>query len=115
LPISLEKLPYRAVTWDLAAGDDYGTGLVEDYDGDFQALSLLSEATIQAAILASEFRWLVNPAGQTSVEDFVASPNGAAIPGQHGDIELISSGVEGTLQTNLNIQQLYIKDRKSVV
>jgi len=103
-----EKLPYRAVTWDLAAGDDYGTGLVEDYEGDFQALSLLSEATIQAAILASEFRWLVNPAGQTSVEDFVASPNGAAIPGQKGDIELISSGVEGTLQTNLNIQQLYI-------
>lgn len=105
---TLEKLPYRAVTWDLAAGDDYGTGLVEDYEGDFQALSLLSEATIQAAILASEFRWLVNPAGQTSVEDFVASPNGAAIPGQKGDIELISSGVEGTLQTNLNIQQLYI-------
>lgn len=105
---SKDKLPYRAVTWDLANGDDYGTGLVEDYEGDFQALSVLSEATIQAAILASEFRWLVNPAGQTSVDDFIASPNGAAIPGQKGDIELISSGVEGTLQTNLNIQQLYI-------
>lgn len=103
-----EKLPYRAVTWDLAAGDDYGTGLVEDYEGDFQALALLSEATIQAAILASEFRWLVNPAGQTSVEDFTASPNGAAIPGTKGDIELISSGVDNVLQTNLNIQQLYI-------
>jgi hypothetical protein len=105
---SKDKMPYRAVTWDLAAGDDYGTGLVEDYEGDFQALSLLSEATIHAAILASEFRWLVNPAGQTSVEDFTASPNGAAIPGQKGDIELINSGLEGTLQTNLNIQQLYI-------
>lgn len=101
-------LPYRAVTWDLAAGDDYGTGLVEDYEGDFQALSILSEATIQAAILASQFRWLVNPAGMTSVEDFTVSPNGAAIPGQAGDINLVGSGVEGTLQTNLNIQQLYI-------
>lgn len=105
---TLEKLPYRAVTWDLAAGDDYGTGLVEDYEGDFQALALLSEATIQAAILASEFRWLVNPTGQTSVDDFLASPNGAAIPGQEGDINLVSSGVEGTLKTNLDIQQLYI-------
>lgn len=103
-----EKLPYRAVTWDLASGDDYGTGLVEDYEGDYQALSLLSESTIHAAILASEFRWLVNPAGQTSVEDFTASPNGAAIPGQKGDIELIHSGVDGILQTNLSIQQLYI-------
>lgn len=105
---SEDKLPYRAVTWDLAAGDDYGTGLVEDYEGDFQALTILSESTIQAAILASEFRWLVNPAGQTSVEDFTASANGAAIPGSEGDIHLISSGVENNLQTNLNIQQIYI-------
>lgn len=105
---SESSLPYRAVTWDLASGDDYGTGLVEDYEGDFQALTVLSEATIHAAILASQFRWLVNPAGMTSVEDFTASPNGAAIPGQKGDIEMVGSGVEGTLQTNINIQQIYI-------
>lgn len=105
---SEERMPYRAVTWDLAAGDDYGTGLVEDYEGDFQALSMLSEATVQAAILASEFRWLVNPMGQTNVEDFQNSENGAALPGNNGDIQLISSGVEGTLQTNLNLQQIYV-------
>lgn len=105
---TLDSLPYRAVTWDLAAGDDYGTGLVEDYEGDFQALSMLSEATIQGAILASEFRWLVNPMGTTSVEDFQNSPNGAALPGTKGDIELLSSGVEGTLQTNLNLQNIYV-------
>lgn len=103
-----DKLPYRAVTWDLAAGDDYGTGLIEDYEGDFQALNMLSEATIQAAILSSEFRWLVNPTGQTSVEDFTASANGAAIPGNKGDIELLSSGVESTLQNNIALSQLYI-------
>lgn len=103
-----KKLKYRAVTWDLAAGDHYGTGLVEDYEGDFQALNVLSEATIQAALLASEFRWLVNPTGMTSVEDFTASANGAALPGMKGDVELISSGVENNLQTNLNIQQIYI-------
>lgn len=102
-------LPYRAVTWDLASGDNYGTGLVEDYEPDFQALTMLSEATLQAAILASEFRWLVNPAGQTSVEDFTATPNGGAMPGQKGDIELIASGVEGTLQTNLALAQQYIQ------
>lgn len=105
---SLEDLPYRAVTWDLAAGDDYGTGLVEDYEGDFQALSILSESTVQGAILASEFRWLVNPMGTTSVEDFQRSPNGAALPGSKGDIELLASGVEGTLQTNINLQNIYV-------
>lgn len=105
---SPDKLPYRAVTWDLAAGDDYGTGLVEDYEGDFMGLVVLSEATIQAAILASQFRWIVNPTGMTSVEDFQASPNGGAIPGVKGDIELLSSGVENNLQTNLALQQTYV-------
>lgn len=105
---SKDKMPYRVVTWDLAAGDDYGTGLVEDYEGDFQSLVMMSESTLQAAILASEFRWLVNPAGITSVEDFTASANGAALPGSEGDITLMKSGVEGTLQTNIALQEMYI-------
>lgn len=106
---SEQALPYHAVTWDLASGDDYGTGLVEDFAGDFQALSMLSRATVHAAILASEFRWLVNPAGQTSVEDFEESANGAAIPGMDGDIHLVHSGVESNLQTNLAIQTTYVE------
>lgn len=104
-----KDLPYHAVTWDLASGDDYGTGLVEDFEGDFSALSMLSRATVHAAILASEFRWLVNPAGQTSVEDFHESSNGAALPGQEGDIALVHSGVENNLQTNLAIQRTYVE------
>lgn len=104
-----KDLPYHPVTWDLASGDDYGTGLVEDFEGDFSALSMLSRATVHAAILASEFRWLVNPAGQTSVEDFHESENGAALPGEEGDIALVHSGVENNLQTNLAIQRTYVE------
>lgn len=104
-----ENMPYHPVTWDLASGDDYGTGLVEDFEGDFSALSMLSQATVHAAILASEFRWLVNPTGQTSADDFAQSANGAALPGQKGDIELVSSGVEGNLQTNIAIQKMYVE------
>ncbi len=103
-----DKLPYRAITWDLAAGDDYGTGLVEDFAGDFFALSTLSKAAIQGAILASEYRWVVNPMGNTNVEDFNDSENGAAIPGQKGDIELLHAGVDSTLQTNMALQTTYV-------
>lgn len=106
--VTEDKLKFRPVCWDLAAGDDYGTGLVEDFEGDFQSLALLSEATIQAAILASEFRWVVNPTGQTSIEDFQSSPNGGALPGQKDDISLLSSGVENNLGTNIQLQQIYI-------
>jgi hypothetical protein len=103
-----EKLPYRALTWDLASGDDYGTGHVEDYCGDFASLSMMSESTVHAAILASEYRWLVNPAGQTKPEDFEKSRNGAALPGVEGDIHLVQSGNGSNLQTNLAIAEMYI-------
>lgn len=101
--------PYRAITWDLATGDDYGTGLVEDYAGDFAALSIMSESTVKAAILASEFRWLVNPAGQTKPEDLRNSQNGDALPGALGDINLVQSGKGNDLQVNLQISEQYIQ------
>ncbi|APL99493.1 head-tail adaptor [Aquamicrobium phage P14] len=105
---SIDSLPYRVLTWDLAEGDDYGTGLVEDYEGDFASLSALSESQIQSAILASEFRWLVNPAGMTKVEDLERSSNGAALPGTPEDIKLLQSGNGENLTIVQAIGQDYI-------
>ncbi len=87
---------------------DYGTGLVEDFANDFAALSAMARATVQAAILASEFRWLVNPMGLTSPEDFEKTPNGSSIPGNRGDVELITAGVQGNLQVNLEVMSMYV-------
>lgn len=103
-----DKLPIRAMTWDLADKFDYGTGLVEDYNGDFAGLSMLSKAQIEGAILASEFRWLVNPGGQTKPEDLMNSENGAAIPGLQGDITLVQSGKAADLQVMQAINGEYI-------
>lgn len=93
-----ETLPYHALTWELCDDNDYGTGLVEQFSGDFAALSALSEAQIQAAILASEFRWLVNPGGQTNPVDLENSANGAALPGVKDDIIPLVTGTGQTLQ-----------------
>lgn len=92
-----DKLPLRPLTWDLAHGNHYGTGLVEDYQGDFGALSMLSEALVTSAILASEFRWLANPAGMTKPEDMQGSENGAVLPGQEGDLSVVNSGTAGAV------------------
>lgn len=102
------QLPYRVLTWDLSDGADYGTGLVEDYRADFAGLSALSRAQVIGAVLASEFRWLVNPAGLTKPEDLEQSANGAALPGQEGDITLIQSSKSADLQTTLSIQTEYV-------
>lgn len=103
------KLPYRVLTWDLADNSDYGTGLVEDYNGSFHALSTLSEAEVTAAVLASEFRWLVNPSGQTKAEDFTLSANGSALPGNPGDINLVQSGKAQDLAVIGTVAEKYIQ------
>jgi hypothetical protein len=103
-----EKLPYRVLTWDLSDDAHYGTGLVEDYKGDFAGLSTLSKAQVIGAVLASEFRWLCNPAGLTKPEDLESSENGAVIPGAVGDITLIESSKSQDLQVTLNMSAEYV-------
>lgn len=105
------RLPYRALTWNRADGDDYGTGHVESYSGALEAMSILSEAELKAAVLGSEFRWLVNPAGITDADDFARSENGDAIPGQQGDITPLNSGSGLVLQYTRPI----INEHKEVI
>ena len=87
-----DKLPYQAITWDIADESDYGTGLVEEYVGDFEALSVLSESVVDGAVLGTEFRFMVNPTGQTSIEDMNNSENGDALPGLPSDVAATQGG-----------------------
>lgn len=86
------RCPYIALTWDLADEANYGTGLVEEYCGDFEALSALSEAVVDGAVLGTEYRWMVNPNGMTSVEDLNNSQNGDALPGMPQDVSPTQGG-----------------------
>lgn len=87
-----ERLPYRVLAWDLADESDYGTGLVEEYVGDLEAASVLSEAIVNGGVLGAEYRWLVNPTGLTTADDFNASKNGDALPGRDEDIKPTQGG-----------------------
>lgn len=91
-------LPVFPLVWDRADEHDYGTGLVEDYAGDFGTLDTLSESEIKAAILASDFRWLLNPAGGLNVDDFKNTRAGDAIPGTKDDLQLVSLVGQSALQ-----------------
>ncbi len=106
-----EECPVRPLTWCLTANADYGTGLVEEYAGDFAALSTMSTSFVQGSVLASEFRWLSNPAGLTQPEDIRDSQNGAVVPGVKGDLELISAGqgMGQTLQMMMNGMDIYTR------
>ena len=92
-----DRMPYQAITWDLADESDYGTGLVEEYIGDLESLSVLSEAVVDGSVLGTEYRWMVNPTGQTSVDDLNNSENGDALPGLPQDVAPTQGGNPGAI------------------
>ncbi|QGF20967.1 head-tail connector [Pectobacterium phage MA13] len=105
-----KDMPVQAHTWNLPDKRNYGVGHVEHSIGDLEAMSMLSEAELNGAILASEFRWLINPGGQTNVSDFKVTANGDALPGVSGDMELVSAGpVAAAVQMVGSINEKYVR------
>ena len=78
--------PWHCLTWNLNRGDDYGTGLVEEYAGYFHQLSSYDEALLNVAAIASDIKILVNPMGQTDVDSLQESESGSYIYGMEGDL-----------------------------
>lgn len=93
-----EKCPYRVLTWDLGDDADYATGLVEEYVGDLETLSVLSESVVNGGVLGAEVRWFVNPTGMTSADDLNASKNGDALPGLAEDVQTVQAGTDKAIQ-----------------
>lgn len=104
---SLDKCPYLALTWDLADEANYGTGLVEEYVGDLEAVSALSESVVTGAVQASEYRWMVDPTGMTTVDDFNRSKNGDALPGRGEDVQAVNSGNDKAISVSSEVAGTY--------
>lgn len=104
---TIENMPYRALTWRLPLGQDYGVGRCEEYANDLGAYDEISEAMLNGAILASQFKWLANPAGMTRPELLTNSPNGAILPGVKEDLNLVYANIGQQLQTVQAVSQEY--------
>lgn len=94
-----DEFPIHVLCWDLARGQDYGTGLVEDYSADFGTLNTLTEAEVQLALQLSDYRWMAHPTGMANIDDFKNSRVGDVLPGSATDI-----GIVGSAQTGQSLQ-----------
>lgn len=106
---SEDEFPVHVLVWDLADEHNYGTGLVEDYAGDFGTLSTLSEAEVKAAILASDYRWLANPGGMTNIKEFQQSSTGDVLAGKKDDLTLVSQVSGAALEQVGKTAEKYIR------
>jgi Bacteriophage head to tail connecting protein len=105
---SEDECPFRVHTWTLSDESDYGVSHVMEYEGDFAGMTQVSAAQVIAGVLASEFRWLVNPAAGARVEDFENSANGAYIVGQEGAVNLVNAA--GEVAAAMQAQSAMIKE-----
>lgn len=104
-----ENLPWRALTWRLPLGQDYGVSLAEDYSNDLGTHDVISEAMADGSVLAAQFRWACNPGGITMPEDVENGVNGSVIPADPKDLKLIFANIGSQLQTIQSIEEVYAR------
>lgn len=104
-----KSLPWIALTWNLPRGWSYGMGLVEDYAGDFHALSTLSESMVIGAAIAADLKFLVDPAGATDVRALNSAKSGSYVPGRKEDIHALQTDKQNDWGMVLQIIQNYEK------
>ncbi len=88
------ELPWIPLAWELVRGRDYGAGLVEDFAGDFNSMSTLSESLTLGAAIAADIKFLVDPAGSTNAKDLNDAETGEYVYGRDQDI--VAFGVDKT-------------------
>jgi hypothetical protein len=81
-----DTLPFIPLVWKLVRGNNFGTGYVEDYAGDFHFLSTTSECTLDFVSAMTDVKHLVNPAGQTDVDELTQAPSGSYVNGTEEDL-----------------------------
>ena len=81
-----DDLPYIVLRGNVVSGEHYGRGHAEDHLGDLTSLEGLAQAIVEGSAAAARVLFLVNPAGQTDIEEITNLPNGAYAPGRKDDI-----------------------------
>lgn len=79
-------LPLR---WTAVADDDYGRGMVEEYQGDLYSHDTLSQAIAEGAAGMARILFFADEAGVTNREDIQRAENLDILPGKATDITVL--------------------------
>lgn len=82
-PVDVPVLP---LVWNLARGENYGRGLVEDHAVAFHQVDVLTKALIDMVGVMADIKFLVDPSSSLDVVELNASPRGSYHQGREGDI-----------------------------
>jgi hypothetical protein len=103
-----DKLPWVVLTWNLARGENYGRGLVEEYAGAFHALEVYNGALINIAGVMGNIKFMVKPASVIDINEMNNSPPGSYHAGNPEDV----AAVETNKQADAQFIQLMIEKQE---
>lgn len=87
------------LTWNLASGDNYGRGLVEDHAATFHQLDVTTDAVTDLMAIICDVKFLVKTGSPLAMQvaELNRAPRGAYFPGNEGDISVPELGKRGDL------------------
>jgi hypothetical protein len=101
----IDEPAWLALTWTLLAGENYGRGPGEEYQGDLDSNESLQDSLITAAAASARTVFLVNEGGLTDIEDVAEADNGAVIEGREDDIGTIKVDKAADLSVAKGVQE----------
>jgi hypothetical protein len=96
---SVEDCPLLPMTFNLADGESYGRGHVEESRGVLMALEALAQAETATSIALSEFRLLIGGGSALRARDIMNTEPGSPLDAEPGSITALSYGKAGDLQS----------------
>lgn len=100
-------LPWIPLTWHRKHGEDYGRGLVEDYEMTFNSHAELTLAYNQLIAIMADIKRFVNPQSVVDVEELENSEPGSYHPAAPGDVWTPDMGKAFDLQAvNMRVREL---------
>ena len=100
-------LPWNPLTWHRKHGEDYGRGLVEDYEMTFNSHAELTLAYNQLIAIMSDIKRFVDPSSVVDVEELESSEPGSYHPAKLGDVWTPDMGKAFDIQgVNVRVREL---------
>lgn len=93
-----DSLPFAVPFWSRLPEASYAISMADGLQGDLNKLNILEQGQAEGCVNLLNWRVLVNPGGQTDIQDFEDSAPGQAVPGKAEDIAISVTGNPSIIQ-----------------
>ena len=97
--------PWTPLRFNVADGESYGRGRVEEFLGDLVSLDSLMRAMVEGSAAAAKVVFLVSPSATTKPQSLQKASNGAIITGRPDDVGVVQVGKTADFRTVMEMIQ----------